>query len=138
MTKKNLWLGILALTLVLGMTVVGCETEDDKGPLGGTTWTRSVTSNSSTMKIYYLFELTFIDASNAQIHQTGYTQQTGKSRSDIDITTEYTYSYDSKVDVDGWQGALNPKSSGIGYVFKISGNTLTSMTSSGTVEWTKD
>jgi len=33
MTKKNLWLGILALTLVLGMTVVGCSdgSTDGKG-----------------------------------------------------------------------------------------------------------
>jgi len=67
--SRLLGLAILALALVFTMTVVGCETEDDKGPLGGTTLTRSV---------------------------------------------------------------------GVGYAFKISGDTLTSMTSSGTVEWTKN
>ena len=140
MTNKKFLFGILAITLVFGMTVVGCETEDDKGPLGGTTWTRTVDSNSSTIKIHYVFELSFVDASNAKILQTGYTQQTGKPKSNVNNLSEYTYTYGSKVNADGWQGALQPKgsTSGVGYVFKISGNTLTSMTSSGTVTWTKN
>jgi hypothetical protein len=139
MKSKKFLLGIPALALVFTMIVVGCETEDSKGALGGTTWSRVVNSNTSTMTIHYVFELTFIDASNAKILQTGYTQQSGKSKTNVNILSEYTYTYDTKVNADGWQGALKAKSSSnVGYVFKISGNTLTSMTSSGTVTWTKD
>jgi hypothetical protein len=35
MTKKKFWLGMLAMTLVLGMTVVGCGDGDDNGPTDG-------------------------------------------------------------------------------------------------------
>jgi len=42
MTKKNLWLGILAIALVFAMTVVGCgddSTNDNGGGGGGGTFT---------------------------------------------------------------------------------------------------
>ena len=135
--KMRSILAIPAIMLVLGMAVIGCKMEDENS-LSGTTWTRTVNSNTGTMKIYYLFELTFTDANNAKIHQTGYTQQTGKPQSNIDNTSEYTYNYDTKANADGWQGALTPKSSSnLGYVFKISGKTLTTWTASGSVDWTK-
>ena len=137
--NKKFLLATLAIALAFATAVVGCETEPEKGPLEGTTWSRVVNSFSSTMTIHYVFELTFIDASNAKVRQTGYTQQSGKQKNNIDTTAEYTYTYDSKANADGWQGALTPKSSSnIGYVFKISGNTLTTWTASGAAEWTKD
>ena len=40
MKKSNLWLGILAITLVFGMTAVGCD-KDSADELDGTTWTNS-------------------------------------------------------------------------------------------------
>jgi hypothetical protein len=62
MKKNNLWLGLLVLALVLGMTVVGCaedSADDNSGEsyvLNGTTWKATnsngysivVTFNSST------------------------------------------------------------------------------------------
>jgi hypothetical protein len=71
MKKKNLFLGILAITLVFGMTVFGCGDDPDNGGkdvLDGTTWkaiqeytyvvkfnspnftvTQSLTSNGQTL-----------------------------------------------------------------------------------------
>ena len=44
MAKKNLWLGMLVMALVFGMTVVGCGGDDDDGSGGGSplngTWVK--------------------------------------------------------------------------------------------------
>jgi len=132
MKNKIFLLGILAIMLVLGMTVVGCETDDGKGALGGTTWTRSVKNSSYEMT----WDIIFVDASKAKIHQTGWEMVSGK-KTNRDVTTEYTYDYDSKVNVNGWQGVLTPKSGNNEILFKISGSTLTTQSSSGSSTYTK-
>jgi len=70
MKKKNLWLGILAITLVFGMTVVACkggggadggpETVTYTGKASGTTYTLKITENSAryTAEIGDTYELT--------------------------------------------------------------------------------
>jgi len=49
MAKKNLWLGILAIMLVFGMTVVGCDNDStDGGSSGGNNGDIKVFAPSST------------------------------------------------------------------------------------------
>jgi hypothetical protein len=43
MTKKRLWLGMLVITLVFGMAVLGCSEEEETSEYDGT-WVKDTTS----------------------------------------------------------------------------------------------
>ncbi|MDR1868993.1 MAG: hypothetical protein LBQ82_03300 [Treponema sp.] len=53
MAKKNFWLGILVITLVFGMSVFSCNTEDETDGLDSKlvgTWVNSDTTYKTTYK----------------------------------------------------------------------------------------
>jgi len=126
MTKKIILTGILVLTLVFGMTVVGCEEEPEMGPLGGTVWTRSASSNTGSGNGFKTtFTLTFVDSENATYNESGYTMLNNK-KTNVNETSNYTYKYNTPSER---KGVLNPSkgTSGIGIIFQVSvdGKTLT-------------
>jgi len=52
MENKKIWLGMMVMTLVLGMTVVGCKTDNNNpnNPFDGTSWTMD--KDRSVLKFY--------------------------------------------------------------------------------------
>jgi len=126
MANKKLWLGMLVLVLTFGMTVVGCEEAKDDGPLVGTVWTRSASSNTGSGNGFQTtFTLSFVDNENATYNESGWTMYNNK-KTTVNETSNYTYVYNTPSER---KGALTPSegTSGIGIIFEVSadGKTLT-------------
>jgi hypothetical protein len=130
MKNRNM-VGILALALVLGMTVVGCG-EDPAGGSGlsGTSWSRN-TSQSGSYGYSFTYTIRFTSGTEMSHTQKGWGMINGK-KTNYNTTTNGTYTYYPEIK-EGWincSALTNP------YTFYIDGDQMRSKVVSAV--WNKD